>query len=213
MDMSEFARCAALLRNGQPCGRTVSAGVEFCIHHTKLLETVDAESLREGRIPKKRALKDPPLRLVMEPPEPSSAEAGTAVTNADPATVRPSLAIAAAENVEALKESLLQAAAAATKPTWITVECSGCGEQSRIEAPVPDVRTRVAAIELLLREGLGRPATAEDAHSRQMPTNVAAVREMTWDDIQALFAAIEGHRVVWAENAAGRSRVRAVTAP
>jgi hypothetical protein len=192
-DMPAFTRCAALLRNGQPCGRTVSAGSEFCVHHTQLLETIDAESLRQGRIPKKRVLKDPPLRLIVEPSEPkpaSIAEAGTSTTNADPATVRPSLAIAAAENVEALKESLLQAAAAATKPTWITVECSGCGERSRIEAPVPDVRARVAAIELLLREGLGRPATAEEVTSPQLPTNVAAIREMSWDEMQALFAAI-----------------------
>jgi hypothetical protein len=141
--MPAFPRCAALLRNGQPCGRSVSLGSEFCIHHAKLLETIDAESLRQGRIPKKRALENPPLRLIIEPLEPATTEAGTSLTSADPATVRPSLALAAAENVEALTESLLQAAAAATKPTWITVECSGCGERSRIEAPVPDVRARV----------------------------------------------------------------------
>ena len=63
-DMPAFPRCAALLRNGQPCGRTAAAGSEFCVHHTKLLETVDPESLRQGRIPKKRALRDSPLRLI-----------------------------------------------------------------------------------------------------------------------------------------------------
>jgi hypothetical protein len=80
------------------------------------------------------------------------AEAATVAT-ADPATVRPLLAAAAAENVEQLKASLLEAAGSAVKPVWLTVECSGCGERSRVEAPVPDVRARVAAIELLLREG------------------------------------------------------------
>ena len=40
---------------------------------------------------------------------------------------------------------------------------------------MPDVRARVAAIELLLREGLGRPATAEEARSPHMPISIAAV--------------------------------------
>jgi hypothetical protein len=148
--------------------------------------------------------------LVVE--EPSTAKAGTSLTSADPATVRPSLAIAAAENVEALKESLLQAAAAATKPTWITVECAGCGERSRIEAPVPDVRARVAAIELLLREGLGRPATAEDVHPAQLPTNAAAVREMSWDEIQALFAATYVDEIAAAQRDGSDSVLRAKVA-
>jgi hypothetical protein len=150
----------------------------------------------------------------MEPPEPpiAEAEAEASVTSADPATVRPSLALAAAENVEALKESLLQAAAAATKPTWITVECSGCGERSRIEAPVPDVRARVAAIELLLREGLGRPATAEEVTSPQLPTNVAAVGEMTWEEMQALFAAIYVDEIAAAQRDGSEAFVEAKVA-
>jgi hypothetical protein len=69
------------------------------------------------------------------------------------------------------------------------VECSGCGERSRIEAPVPDVRARVAAIELLLREGLGRPATAEEVRPQRMPSHVGAVEELSWEEMQALFAA------------------------
>jgi hypothetical protein len=59
-------------------------------------------------------------------------------SNADPATVRPSLAVAAAENVEQLTASLLEAAGSAVKPVWLTVECTACGERSRVEAPVPD---------------------------------------------------------------------------
>jgi hypothetical protein len=149
----------------------------------------------------------------MEPPEPASIiDAGPIVTSADPASVRPSLAIAAAENVEALKESLLQAAAAATRPTWITVECSECGERSRIEAPVPDVRARVAAIELLLREGLGRPATAEEVTSPQLPTNVSAIREMSWADIQALFAAIYVDEIAAASRDGSEALLRAKVA-
>jgi hypothetical protein len=113
-----------------------------------------------------------------------------AVTDADPANVRPLLAAAAAENVEVLKASLLEAAGSAVKPVWLTVECTACGKRSQVEAPVPDVRARVAAIELLLREGLGRPATAEEVRAPQMPVSVAAVSAMSWDEMQALFAAI-----------------------
>jgi hypothetical protein len=98
--MPAYPRCGALLRNGQPCGRTVEAGSEFCVHHTRLLEDVDVESLRQGRIPKKRTLNEPTLRVVDDvEAEPMT----TTMTVADPANVRPSLALAAAENLDALK--------------------------------------------------------------------------------------------------------------
>ena len=186
-----FPRCVALLRDGQPCRRTVAAGSEFCVHHTKLLASVDAETLRHGRTPKRHATLEPVLRVVTGPAFEREAPptAGT-VAIADPASVRPSLAAAAAENVEQLTSSLLEAAGSAAKPVWLTVECAACGERSRIEAPVPDVRARVAAIELLLREGLGRPATAEEVRPNRTPTNAAAVKAMSWDDMQALFAAL-----------------------
>jgi hypothetical protein len=97
-------RCGALLRNGQPCGRSVAGGSEFCVHHTRLLEVVDAESLRTGRIPKKRALKEPALRVVVDEIETEPKTSATTI-EADPSTVRPSLALAAAENLDALKDS------------------------------------------------------------------------------------------------------------
>jgi hypothetical protein len=204
--MPAFPRCGALLRNGKTCGRTVEVGSEFCVHHTRLLETVDAAALRQGRIPKKRGLKTSTLRVV--PTNCESTTATTAITNPDPATVRPSLAAAAAENIEALKASLLEAAASATKPTWITVECSGCGERSQVEAPVPDVRARVAAIELLLREGLGRPAAAEEVHAPRMPATVAAVNEMSWEEMQAVFAATYVDEIAAVQRSGGAALVR-----
>jgi hypothetical protein len=189
--MSAFLRCAALLRNGQPCDRTVAEGSEFCVHHTELLATVDAETLRHGRTPKPRTAKKPTLRVVTEHAEgdvtPTTVVANA---NADPATVRPSFAAAAAENVDQLTASLLEAAGSAVKPVWLTVECEACGERSRIEAPVPDVRARLAAIELLLREGLGRAPQAEETAAPQLPPNVEAIRTMDWVEMQHLFAAI-----------------------
>lgn len=53
---------------------------------------------------------------------------------------------------------------------------------------MPDVRSRVAAIELLLREGLGRPAQAEEPAIAQLPANAEAVKQMSWSDLQAVFA-------------------------
>ena len=82
---------------------------------------------------------------------------------ADPSTVRPRLAEAAAESVEDIQRTLLDAATSASKPAWVEFECTDCGNRKRVEVPIPDVRARVAAIELLLREGLGRPAQAEEA--------------------------------------------------
>jgi hypothetical protein len=76
------------------------------------------------------------LRVVSDAPLEPVATAGAATaTNADPATVRPLLAAAAAENVEQLKASLLETAGTAVKPVWLTVECSACGERSGVEAP------------------------------------------------------------------------------
>jgi hypothetical protein len=202
-----FPRCEARLRNGQPCGRTVVAGSAFCTHHAKLLETVDAGSLREGRIPKRRALTEPKLRIVSEV-RVESEPAGTTVAHADPATIRPLLAAAAADNVEALTESLLAAAGSAVTSAWITVECSSCGERSRVEAPVPDVRARVAAIELLLREGLGRPAVSESQQSPRLPEDVNAVAGMSWDDTQHLATVLFADEIESVLSQGGREAVR-----
>ena len=107
-----------------------------------------------------------------------------------PANVRPMLAEAAAENAEQLKASLLEAAGSAVHQVWVTVECSNCGERSRVEAPVPDVRARVAAIELLLREGLGRPPQAEETPAPRLPSSAEAVEKMSWAEMKAVFAAL-----------------------
>jgi hypothetical protein len=205
--MPAFPCCGALLRNGQPCGRAVAPGSEFCVHHTGLLETVDAEALRQGRIPTKRDLKQSALRVVSEPAIEATTTA-TVIANADPASVRPLLAAAAAENVEQLKSSLLEAAGSAVKPVWLTVECSGCGERSRVEAPVPDVRARVAAIELLLREGLGRAPQAEEPPAPRMPQTVEDVRNLSWEQMQLLATALFADEIAAVTRNGGEELVR-----
>jgi hypothetical protein len=83
---------------------------------------------------------------------------------------------------------LLDAALGATREMWVTTECSGCGKKQRVEVKIPDVRSRVAAIELLLREGLGRPPQAEDATSPRLPRTAEALAKLSWEDMKMIFA-------------------------
>ena len=85
---------------------------------------------------------------------------------------------------------MLDAATGAVRDHWVTFECGECGSRKRIEVPVPDVRARVAAIELLLREGLGRPAVAEEPPVLRVPDTTEALEAMPWSDMKALFASL-----------------------
>jgi hypothetical protein len=84
-------------------------------------------------------------------------------------------------------------------------ECTDCGNRKRVEVPIPDVRARVAAIELLLREGLGRPAQAEEPPALPLlPRSEAEARALDWDELKALMVAYpeieclpEGKRKQW----------------
>ena len=101
--------------------------------------------------------------------------------------MRPRLAEAAAESVEDIQRTLLDAATSASKPAWVEFECSDCGNRKRVEVPVPDVRARVAAIELLLREGLGRTAQAEEPPALpRIPETKAEVEALGWEQLKAL---------------------------
>jgi hypothetical protein len=126
----------------------------------------------------------------------------------DPATVRPRLVEAAAEGLEGIRKTLLDAATGAVRDHWITFECGECGTRKRVEVPVPDVRARVAAIELLLREGLGRPPQAEEAPVAQLPTNVGAVTKMSWDDLQILGATLFADEIALVLRGDGDAAVR-----
>ena len=71
---------------------------------------------------------------------------------------------------------------------WVTTACSGCGKKQRVEVKIPDVRSRVAAIELLLREGLGRPPQAEESATPRLPRTAEAVEKLGWSDMKLIFA-------------------------
>jgi hypothetical protein len=185
--MQAFPRCAAFLRDGRACDRTVVEGSEFCVHHDRLLAKHGAEALKQGLPRRKQARGRLQPTIIAVSTEGS---ASSARRSADPSSVRPRLAEAAAENVDDIRRTLLDAATAASKPAWVEFECTDCGNRKRVEVPIPDVRARVAAIELLLREGLGRPAQAEEpAALPQLPRTEAEARALDWDQLQALAVA------------------------
>ncbi len=125
--------------------------------------------------------------------EPLVAEVETTLVSGnghtDPAQVRPRLAEAAAGALDDISSALLDAALGSVRPVWITHVCRNCAQKERVEVQVPDVRSRVAAIELLLREGLGRPPQAEEAASPRLPRTAEQVEKLGWDDLQTIFAA------------------------
>ena len=51
------------------------------------------------------------------------------------------------------------------------------------------MRARVAAIELLLREGLGRPPQAEKTQVPRLTEFCRSCREESWAEVEAVFAA------------------------
>jgi hypothetical protein len=128
--------------------------------------------------------------------------------SSDPATIRPHLAEAAAEGLEGIRKTLLDAATGAVRDHWITFECGECGSRKRIEVPVPDVGARVAAIELLLREGLGRPAVAEEPPVLRVPKTVEAVEAMSWSDMKALFASLLVDEIASVQRDGGEAYLR-----
>jgi hypothetical protein len=71
----------------------------------------------------------------------------------DPSTVRPRLAEAAAEGLEGIHKTLLDAATGAVRDHWVMFEC---GKRKRVEVPVPTF-VLASPHPAPLWEGLGRP--------------------------------------------------------
>jgi hypothetical protein len=166
-------------------------GSQFCVHHERLVAEHGADALKQG-LPRRKQARGrwQPTIIAVSADESTEGSASSARRSADPSTVRPRLAEAAAENVDDIRRTLLDAATAASKPAWVEFECTDCGNRKRVEVPIPDVRARVAAIELLLREGLGRPAQAEEPASLpHLPRTEAEASALDWDQLKALAVA------------------------
>jgi hypothetical protein len=177
-------RCSALRRDGRPCGALASSpDAVFCRHHEQLVEAHGADAVRKGRYPRSRN-PQAETRIVVDTE--NTGRNGSVTMS--PADVRPALAQAAAASLDEIQQALLDAALGAAREHWATFTCPDCGKKHRAQVNVPDVRSRVAAIELLLREGLGRPAQADEPHHATLPATAAAVKQMSWSDLQDAFA-------------------------
>jgi hypothetical protein len=177
-------RCAALRRDGRECGALASSPTAtYCRHHERLAAELGEDAVRTGRYPRRRNPR-------VETPVTIEEAMTTVITNAavTPAEVRPLLARATADSLDEIQAALLDAAVGATRENWTTFTCPDCGKKHRAQVQIPDVRARVGAIEVLLREGLGRPAQADEITSPKLPANVDAVARMSWDDTQHLAA-------------------------
>jgi hypothetical protein len=125
-----------------------------------------------------------------------------------PAEVRPLLAKATADSLDEISAALLDAAVGATRESWATFTCPDCGKKHRAQVQVPDVRARVGAIEVLLREGLGRPAQAEETTSPKLPASINGVARMSWDDTQHLATLLFADEIETVLTQGGREALR-----
>ena len=198
-----FVQCEALLRSGTACRSAAVTDSAFCSHHATLVEEIGEERVRSGDHPRRRrsTVIEPLLAEVETTPASGNG-------HADPAQVRPRLAEAAAASLDDISSALLDAALGATRETWVTTACSGCGKKQRVEVKIPDVRSRVAAIELLLREGLGRPPQAEENASPRLPRTAEAVEKLGWDDLQMIFATQFASEIAAVTEGGGRTLLR-----
>jgi hypothetical protein len=132
--MTENARCAALLRNGERC-RSVAVDGDFCAHHRDLAMDVGEERVRDGRHVRCRR-RDSALARVADQPEHDDVEQQARDGNdhddgVTPSDVRPRLAAAAAANLPELERVLLDAATGATRQARTTITCKHCERQGR----------------------------------------------------------------------------------
>ena len=197
-------RCAALRRDGRACGALASSPTaSYCRHHERLAAELGDDAVRAGRYPRRRnARVETPVTIGEAMP---TVGANGGIT---PAEVRPLLAKATAASLDEIQAALLDAAVGATRESWTTFTCPDCGKKHRAQVLIPDVRARVGAIEVLLREGLGRPAQAEEITSPKLPENVDAVARMSWSDMQHLAALLFADQIESVLTQGGREAVR-----
>ena len=158
------------------------AGGDLCEYHARLAAELGRDTVLNGDHAKRRSARQRiPVAAESEPLELRSHASDR------PSTVRPALALTAAEVVETIRRVLLEAATNTSRESWATCTCPECGKSFRQEISVPDHGARIKAVETLLREGLGRVGEAEVAEPR-MPTTVAEVEALSWSEMKFIFA-------------------------
>jgi hypothetical protein len=172
--VSGHSRCAGLLHGGERCRSVAQNGSEFCPHHSGIVAEHGAEALKRGD-----HLPAPRKRLVQAPvmAEATKLTTGNGTATADPASVRPRLAEAAAESVDEIRRVLLETATGANRNLWATINCKHSGRAGRYEITVPENKVRLDAILALLHESLGRPGQAEAQTVPALPRTAEQARE------------------------------------
>jgi hypothetical protein len=208
LGVSDQSRCTALLQGGARRRSVVVAGTEFCQHHGALAAKHGAEAVKRGEhLPgrRKRTVQQPVLA------ETAAAAARNGGSVIDPASVRPRLAAAAAENVDDLRRVLLETATGANKQLWATITRKHCERVGRYEVIVPDNKVRLDAVQALLHESFGRPGQAEPQPTPPLPSTV---EQLSWEQTVLVFAThfageidavIDGGGVALRERLAGLS--------
>jgi hypothetical protein len=178
------SNCAARLRDGTRCDHVARHDPDFCNQHAKLAKKYGPETVMRGEQPKEK------LQVVIggsgdddlaEPElEPE--------TRTEPSMVRSGLADAAAEEFYKIKRSLLDAATGASKEQFVTISCPGCNKTTRMPIQLPDVRARIAAVEVLLREGLGRAPQSPEISTPTLPDTAEKMRRLGWEEMEVLAA-------------------------
>jgi hypothetical protein len=194
--MASFPRCAGRLRDGQPSDRTVTDGSGFCVHHARTAESRGADAVKQG-LPRRRAARavSEPLIIAMdEETEVAETTAGNDVI--DPATVRPRLAKAAAEGVEGIRKTLLDAATGAVRDHWVTFEMRRLRHAQAGRGSCPRRSSSRGRDRALAPRGLGRPPQAEETPAPRLPTSAAAVTQMGLDELQILGATLFAEQIV-----------------
>jgi hypothetical protein len=73
---------------------------------------------------------------------------------------------------------------------------------------VPDVRSRLEAARLWLDQSFGRPAQSEEPPTPRLPASVEAVQNMSWEEMQYVFASLYGDELVAVQRSGGKAAVR-----
>jgi hypothetical protein len=175
------ALCSAKLRDGSQCRLVATVG-DLCAHHSQLAEELGGESVVNGDHTKRRNARERvPVIAESEPFELA------ARSSSSPSPVRPALALPAAEEVETMRRVLLEAATSTTRETWATCSCPECGKGFRQEISVPITGLGSRPSRRCFARGSGGVGGA-DVVEPTMRTSVDEVKDLSWDELNLVFA-------------------------
>jgi hypothetical protein len=180
IEVVTYPRCAASLRDGTACRRTVVKAEQFCSSHLALVQEYGEERVRAGHVPRRKRA-TVALVPVNRAPQASPVNGDRPEDSRD---IRARLADATTRGADEIERVLLEAVGASS-PKWASLACRNCGEQQQVEIPVPDVRSRLSAITLLLEQAFGKVGQADERPTHG-PSTVAEVEAMSDEELRAI---------------------------